>query len=331
MKAFPPTPPCHHTPGELIDNHDLTIANDVINITLKQGVGTQRCIQMMHQTDVANIIETRSLVQQSCFEQHRFGAFVAVFSQKDLLVLLIDREITWALFFMLSHQFWDDVIDLHIQISTVVGRTRYDQWCSSFIDQDGVHFVYDGKITRTLNTIFAAECHVVAQIVKTILVVGAVNDIARVSASFRLRALPGYDHAHCQTQELVDLPHPVGITGCEIVVHRDDMDSPAADSSQIRRQGCNQSLALTRTHFCDLALVQHHATDQLHIKVPHVQGAPCRLTHNRKYFRHQIFRALSFARAPAKLIGLGCQTTIIKTGDLLFQRINPINHTAHSL
>ena len=65
VKAFPPTPPCHHTPGELIDNYDLTIANDVINITLKQGVGTQCCIQMVHQTDVANIIETRSLVQQS--------------------------------------------------------------------------------------------------------------------------------------------------------------------------------------------------------------------------------------------------------------------------
>ena len=146
VKAFSPTPPCHHTPGELIDNHDLTIANDVIDITLKQGVGTQCCIQMMHQTDVANIIETRSLVQQPCLEQHRFGAFVAVFSQKDLLVLLIDREITWTLFFILSHQFWDDVIDLHIQISTVVGRTRYDQWCSGFIDQDGVHFVYDSKI-----------------------------------------------------------------------------------------------------------------------------------------------------------------------------------------
>ena len=109
------------------------------------------------------------------------------------------------------------------------------------------------------------------------------------------------------------------------------MDSPTADSSQIRRQGCNQGLAFTRTHFCDLALVQDHATDQLHIEVPHIQSTSCRLTHNRKHFRHQVFRALTFARAPTKLIGLGRQLTIIKPGYLLFCRINQINHTAHSL
>ena len=143
--------------------------------------------------------------------------------------------------------------------------------------------------------------------------------------------MPGYDHTHRQTQELVDLPHPVGITGSEVVVHCNYMDSPAADSRQIRRQGRNQSLALTCTHFCDLALVQHHATDQLHIKVPHIQGTLCRLTHNRKYFRHQIFRAFTFASTPAELISLGCQSTIIKPGYLFFQRINPVNHTAHSL
>jgi hypothetical protein len=56
----------------------------------------------------------------------------------------------------------------------------------------------------------------------------------------------------------------------------------AAKRIEIRRQGRDQRLALARAHFCDIAVMQDHAANQLHIERPQTELAPRGFPCNRK-------------------------------------------------
>ena len=117
------------------------------------------------------------------------------------------------------------------------------------------------------------ELHVVAQVVEAELVVGAVGDVGGVGFAALLVVQIVHDDADGQAEEAVELAHPLGVAFGQVVVDGDDVHAAPAERVQINRQGGDQRLAFTGLHFGDLALVQHHAADQLHIEVAHVQHA----------------------------------------------------------
>ena len=76
-----------------------------------------------------------------------------------------------------------------------------------------------------------------------------------------------------QAEELVEAAHPLRVALGQVVVDRDDVDALAVERVQIARQGGDQRLAFAGLHFGDFAAVQHHAADQLHVEMPHVEDA----------------------------------------------------------
>jgi hypothetical protein len=80
-----------------------------------------------------------------------------------------------------------------------------------------------------------------------------------------------HDHANGQAQKFVNLAHPLGVALGQIIVHRDHVNAVPGKGIQIARQRGDQRLAFAGLHFRDLALVQHHAADELHVEVPHIQ------------------------------------------------------------
>ena len=91
-----------------------------------------------------------------------------------------------------------------------------------------------------------------------------------------------HDHANCQTEEAVKAAHPLRVALGQIVVDRDHMRAAAAQRIQIYRQGGYQRFAFAGFHFRNLAIVQHHAADQLDVEVTHVEHAPAGLAHHGK-------------------------------------------------
>ena len=143
------------------------------------------------------------------------------------------------------------------------------------------------------------EHHVVAQVVEAELVVGAVRDVRRVRRLLgRVVHLRQVD-ADREPEEAVDPPHPVRVALREVVVDRDEVDARAGERIEIDRQRRDERLALAGAHFGDLAVVQRHAADQLHVEVAHLQHALAGLAHDGERLGQQRVERLALrATAP---------------------------------
>ena len=147
----------------------------------------------------------------------------------------------------------------------------------------------------SLNDIDYVRRHVVTKVVKAKLGVGGVSDITGVIALAVEGGHVVLDQAHAQAEEAMDLPHPLGIAPGQVVVDGDHMHTTAGEGVEIGRQGGDQGLALAGLHLGDLAVVQHHAADQLHIEVAHAEHPLAGLTHHGEGLGEQLIEQLALA------------------------------------
>ncbi len=89
VQAFRIAPARHHAAGELVDDDDLAVADDVVLVALEQLVGAQRLVDVVHDGDVLDVVELAAL-QQAGFAQRRFHLLDAGFGQGDGALLLVD-------------------------------------------------------------------------------------------------------------------------------------------------------------------------------------------------------------------------------------------------
>ncbi len=119
-----------------------------------------------------------------------------------------------------------------------------------------------------------------------------------------------HDHADAHAEELVDLPHPLGVAARQVVVHGHDMHALAGQRVQIDRQSGDQRLALAGLHLGDLAVVQHHAADQLHVEMPLTERALAGLPHRGERLRQQFVQGGAVRQPLAEFHRLGGQRRV---------------------
>ncbi len=208
-----------------------------------------------------------------------------------LLLARLDRLVARLEFlFGLAHKSGDErllLVDqpLHRGLEfgepVVVGlgdRAADDQRRARFVDQDRVDFVDDGEVVATLDQAFGVvDERVVAQVIETELVVGAVGDVGAVAlAALGTVRLVAVDHVDGQAVEAEDRGHPLGVALGEVRVDRDDVDAASGERVEVHRRHADERLALARLHLGDLALVHRYAAQELHVVGNHVpldQGA----------------------------------------------------------
>ena len=108
-------------------------------------------------------------------------------------------------------------------------------------------------------------------------------------------------------EEAVDVAHPSGVAAGEIVVHRHDVHARAGQRVQVGRQRGHQRLTFAGAHFGNLAVVQHHAADQLHVEMAHVQRALAGFAHDGECFGQQIVERFALGQTLLELVRLGAQ------------------------
>src|SRR5688500_6834689 len=147
----------------------------------------------------------------------------------------------------------------------------------------------------TLHAGGEVKLHVVAQVVETEFVVRAVGDVGGVSClPFEVIHVV-LNTADFESEKTMDLAHPLGVAGGEVVVHSYDVNAAASGQRiQIRRQSSDESFALAGAHLGNLSLVENDAADQLHVEMAHAGRANTCFAHDGECFRKELVENLSF-------------------------------------
>ena len=288
MQAFGIAAALHHASGELVDDDDLVVPDDVVLVAGEQRVGAQRLVDVVHDGDVLDVVE-RFALELAGVAQQRLDLLHAGFGQRHRALLLVDLVIGLV-------ELGQEAIDGVVEVRTVVERAGNDQRRARFVDQDRVDFVDDRVEMRPLDHVLEPVLHVVAQIVEAVFVVGAVGDVAGIGRLALGIVEAVDDDAGGQTEETVDLAHPGGVAAGEVVVDGDDVDALSGQRVEIDRKRRNQRLAFAGLHLGDVALVQHHAADQLHVEMALTERALGGLAHGGEGRHQHIVQRLALGK-----------------------------------
>ena len=294
VQAVRPAPSLHQPAGELVDDGHSVVLHHVMLIAMEQVMRAQRRIQVVHQVDIRRLVQARALRQHTDARQDLLGLLMPALREQDLVVLLVDPEVPGRVLLLLPGEERGDLVHAVVDLGAVLGLAGDDERRARLVDQDRIDLVDDGVMQPALEALVDVHRHVVAQIVEAELVVGPVGDVRRVGLPLVRRLHVRQVHPDAQTQEAIDLAHPVRVAARKIVVHCDDVHAGAGQGVEIRGQRRHQRLALAGLHLGDLAVVQHHAADQLHVEVAHAQRALRRLPHYCESFGQQLLQGRTF-------------------------------------
>ena len=176
--------------------------------------------------------------------------------------------------------------------------------------------------------------HVVAQVVEAELGVRAVHDVARVGLVLLLERLHVLQHADADAERVVDRAHPFGVAAREVVVDGDQVHALAprlllpvarlvhGERVEHHRERRRQRLSLAGLHLGDLAVVQRHRTDHLHVEVAHAHLALAGLADDREALGQQRVERLAVARALAQDVHPLAQLGVAVVFELGLERVD---------
>ena len=269
MQSIGPAAAGHLTAGKFVDDDDFAVFVHVVDVDFVQGVGAQRLVHVVHDFDVGGIGHVAEAEQAFALAESLFG-------QRRGAVLFVERVVD------VLDELGNDFVDLGVLVGGFFGRAGNDQRGARFVDEDGVDFVDDGELVPALDALRQVILHVVAQVVETEFVVGAVGEVSAVGGVALLVVEIVDDHADGKAQAAIERAHPFRVAAREVVVHGDDVHAAPGERVQRGGQRGNERFAFAGFHFGDFAVVQNHAADQLHVEMAHVQKTAACLANQRE-------------------------------------------------
>ncbi len=274
----------------------------------------QGLIHVVHGRDILDVIE-RLPLEQTVAAQHLLHLLHADLGQRHRALLLVDLVVRFL-------ELRDIGVDGVVKLRAVVQRTRDDERGTRFIDQDRVDLVHDGVNVPALDHVLESILHVVAQIIEAELVVGAVGDVGVVSLLALLVVQAMDDDADLEPEEIVDLPHPLGVALCQVVVYGHHVHAAPRKRIEIDRQRRDQRLAFAGLHLRDPSLVQDHAADELHVEMPLTERALGCLAASGEGRNQNVVEARSSPHLLPELVRARPQRLVRERLELLLQRVD---------
>ncbi len=341
VQALRPAPAVQDAAGELVDDLDLAVDDGVVDVLLVQRLGLQRLVQVVDQRPVLGAVEMLDA-------EEALGLLDALLGDRDRLVLLVVLVVVVRREFLLRarihpvgllarDQLRGELGEALVEVRGLLGGAGDDQRRARLVDEDVVHLVDDREVVHpdrlavladaaaVLDLLLEGGGHVVAQIVEAELGVRAVRDVGGVGRALLLVGLVVLEHADGQAEAFVDRAHPVRVAAGQVVVDRDDVDALGRQGVEDDRERAREGLALAGAHLRDLAVVQHHAADQLHIEMAHRHRPPADLAGQREAFREQIVEVLAGLRALTQREELCLQLLVVGLLELRLPLVDPVD------
>ena len=173
VEALAPAPAGHLAPGELVDDDDLAVLDDVVAVAPVQRVRLERGVEVAG--------EPRVGVVQVVDAEQALDLVDALLGRADGLVLEVE-EVVAALLGALGPLLepGHEAGEGEVQVRRLLGLARDDQRGPRLVDEDVVDLVDDREEPLPLHPRLERVDHVVAQVVEAELVVGPVRDVGLV-------------------------------------------------------------------------------------------------------------------------------------------------------
>ena len=182
MESVGPAAAGHEAAGELVDDDDFAVFDDVLDVALVEGVGLDGGFDVVLEVPVFGVGDVADA-------EEFFDLFPALVGDGDGAGFFVYDVVAGPGFGLEGFdqlaelEFGDDDVDAKIFVGGLVGGAGDDERGTGFVDEDGVDFVDDAVEVTALNLILELELHVVAEIVEAELVVGAVSDVGGVGVA----------------------------------------------------------------------------------------------------------------------------------------------------
>ena len=302
-------PAAEHEPaGELVDDDDLAVLDDVVDVLFHHAVGLDGLVDVVVEGGILRIGEVLhvevGLRLGDAPGGEGGGPRLLVYH-----VVCVQVHVLLGLLVGLGDDQLLQPPDKHLRHVVHLGgflpHAGDDEGGPGLVDEDGVHLVHDGKVVAPLDQLPGVEGHVVPQVVEAHLVVGAVGDVGGVGGLALGLVQAVDDEAHGEAHEAENLAHPLAAVLGQVVVDGDDVDALARQGVEVGGEGGHQGFALAGLHLGDAPLVEHHAAHQLHPEGPLAQHPAGGLPHGGEGLGQQLIQGLPLGQPGLELRGFG--------------------------
>ncbi|OQB57388.1 MAG: hypothetical protein BWX98_01566 [Candidatus Aminicenantes bacterium ADurb.Bin147] len=130
------------------------------------------------------------------------------------------------------------------------------------------------------------------------------------------------DRPDRQPEKAMNGAHPFRVPLGQIVVDRDDMDSPAFQGVEVRGEGGDEGFSLARLHLGDFSLVKDDAADQLNVERTHPRRPPGGFPDHGEGLGQKIIQSRALSELFPEFPGFGSQRVIGKLSDPGFEIVD---------
>ena len=132
-------------------------------------------------------------------------------------------------------------------------------------------------------------------------------------------------------ERMVNAAHPLSVALGEVVVDGHDVDAAAGEGVQVGGQGGCESLALSRLHLGDLALVEHDAAHDLDVEVAQTERSLGCLADGGERLGADVVKVFALGKQGLELIGLGPQGVVGELFEFGLPRSGGVNVRTEAL
>ena len=336
MNAFAPLAPFAETAGELVDDDDFAVANDVLLVAVELAVDFDRLFDVF-----VNVVKAGRRHRVRFREVARFAAPFA--GQLDLLFVVVVLVI--FVFDEVVNAVGGPLIRFDF-LFLLFGRERADdERRAGFVDENRVGFVDEAKIRlRTLGRTFvffalfaehraeevglpfadSTQQEPVAEEVEAELLRGAVGNVALVGFAALVGLLLRLNDADVHPERAVNRAHQLGVAGGEVVVDGREEGAFPGQRSQVERRGRGERFSFAGLHFDDGAVENRDSAQNLNVEVAHSERSIPGFAHQGERFRQDFRQRFAAPSAVPQREAPFAQLVIVQFLHLRFERVDSI-------
>ena len=297
MQALGVAPALHNAAGELIDDLDLAVDDNILLVTVEHVLRLKGLLQVVDEL-------TRDIGIDVLDAQVRLDLLQAFVSGRDGVLGLIHLEVD------VRRKTTDGTGEVLISARGLSAGARDNERSTGLVDKNGVRLVDDSVVVAALDSLVCAGDHVVAKVVKSELGVRAVSDVSLIGRLLEVELHAVLNKADPHAEEAIDAAHPFRVALRKVIVDGNDVHALARDSVEVTGECGDESLAFTGLHLGDGSPVQGNAADDLNIEVAQARDTARGLSHRGKSLRKQIIKRLAGLIALAEELCLASELLI---------------------